>query len=236
MALQRAKLENATQAASDDINLLFQLFNTIRRASKESQNLKAESFTIRSSDGEDLEESLRYWFASSIHDQFPHLSVVIRNRLAAAMILRKKRILYRRSRYAGAPIRPIQNVQVPLFTHDQPLRDYALQTEAENSTVSRKPKTLAKSALSISKSQTKSATTVKAEMFRIASSSSVVSTTKSVALSSHDSLTFPPAPTPQRNPSASSDKKSEKVDLEAICPYCLHALPGSMVSDEKQWR
>lgn len=91
---------------ASEITLLHELSNTIRKASREANNVKAAlSFKIEDEEGNDLEEPLKNHFAANIKDRFPGLSDIIRLRLAEAMILRRKRVLYKRSRYSKAPIR-----------------------------------------------------------------------------------------------------------------------------------
>lgn len=99
-------LDSTIESMASEITLLHELSNTIRKASREANNVKAAlSFKIEDEEGNDLEEPLKNHFAANIKDRFPGLSDIIRLRLAEAMILRRKRVLYKRSRYSKAPIR-----------------------------------------------------------------------------------------------------------------------------------
>ncbi|KAK5992076.1 hypothetical protein PT974_05473 [Cladobotryum mycophilum] len=105
------KLSQSVREISRDISLLFKFSNTIRRASKESQNsIAATAFRIRDEDGNDVENFLQELFSRYIRDVFPDVSNEIKERLAKTMVLRRKRILYRRSRY-GTPTIKIQQAQ-----------------------------------------------------------------------------------------------------------------------------
>lgn len=196
VVLARENFERAVPAIAKEIDLLYKLSNTIRRASKESQNLKAaSSFEIKDEEGNDLEGVFRERFADNILDQFPRISEVIRNRLASTMLLRRKRILYRRYRYAETPIRPTETVsQLTVQPHPSQTQSTIQPTQHEQFQRSDEPVSTAKPAQSAVRSQVKSATTLAADNFKKASSPSVVSVTKTVALSSHDDLTFPPTP------------------------------------------
>lgn len=99
-------LESAVESMASEISLLHELTNTIRRASKKANEVRAaSSFQIRDEEGNDLEEPLKSHFAANIQDHFPGISDIIRLRLAKTMVLRRKRILYKRFRYSQAPIR-----------------------------------------------------------------------------------------------------------------------------------
>ena len=240
VAQHQIRFERAVRAILREISLLYKLLNTIRRASKESQNLKAAvSFKIKDLDGNDLEQAYRERYADNILDRFPGISEVLRNRLATSTILRRKRIPYRRSRYEKTPVEKVQNVVHPIIIHRQP------QSQNRNATPpspkapvqSNEPVSQAKSSLSGLQSQTKSATTVTAEKFKSASSPSVVSVTNTVALTNHEGLVFPPVPqTHVKTISIQHTEGREGAALEVICPYCFCALSGLEVGDEKKWR
>ena len=188
MAVASGKLNRAVRAIADEISLLHRLLNTIRRASKESQNLKAAKlFKILDDEGNDLEQMLRECFAHNIRDQFPGLSETIRARLASTMLLRRKRILYRRSRYGKAPIKPKKTTLQPAI---KPPSSVA----PEQAQVSGRPESTAKTAQSIVQSLAPSATTLAADKFKRASAPSVISATKTVAFGNHEDLVFPSAP------------------------------------------
>lgn len=105
----------------NDITLLHKTSNTIRQASKESQNIKAaEVFKIRDDEGNDAEPFLRQLFFNYIRDRFPGTNEDIRERLADTMLLRRKRILYRKERYGKTSIRLPEAVTKPVISHPRP--------------------------------------------------------------------------------------------------------------------
>ncbi|EKJ75876.1 hypothetical protein FPSE_04056 [Fusarium pseudograminearum CS3096] len=174
----------------DEITLLHKISNTIRRASKETQNAKAVNFfKIRDDEGNDAEPFLRQLFMNYIRDRFPGTSEDIRIRLASTMLLRRKRILYRRERYEKAPIRLQAAVAKPVISHPRP--------EPTEQIVQgpMKRRVVEASSRSQVQSITKTATTLSPEKFRRATVPSVISVSHTVALSSNDELCFPPPPT-----------------------------------------
>ena len=210
------------------MSLLHRLSNTIRRASKESQNLKAaKAFRIKDDDGNDAETLLQGVFAHYILGRFPNISDTLRQRLAFTMLLRRKRILYRRSRYEKTPIRPKKNVLRPLLEAPlvQQTTDGPNQPQARDS-----QQVTAKPTQSIVQSMAVSATTLAAEKFRKASSPSVVSQMKTVAMGSHEDLILPPAPIGRLKQKYRQLKTVHEEEHKAR----LESLPGYLANYRKE--
>lgn len=184
--------EGSLTRVANQIGLLHRFSNTIRGASKESQNLKAlQSFHIRDSEGNDVEAFLTVLFANYIRDRYPDINENIRQRLAGTMLLRRKRILYRRSRYGNLAIPTTSGIVQPQITLPT-LRIRAGGPEQPQENSKHGPVIAApKSAV---KSLAQTATTLALEHFQRASAPSAVSVSKTVALGDHEQLVFPPAP------------------------------------------
>lgn len=181
---------------SEEISLLHQLSNTIRKASSERHNLKAATcFEIKDEQGNEIGPLFMNLFAMDIiRRRFPDCDEVLRGKLAAAMLLRRKRILYRRSRYGkfpamNAPPAP-QNV-VPNPGKAQSDFQLAEQQIVISGPLGRP----VKRTQSTAGSRAITATTLNIEQWRKASTPSVISKSKTIHLSSHEELNFPPAPT-----------------------------------------
>ncbi|KAG7408215.1 hypothetical protein Forpe1208_v012365 [Fusarium oxysporum f. sp. rapae] len=241
--------------AASEISRLNKISNTIRRASKDTQALKANSFQIKDDEGNDVEDILREHFKHHIRDKFPGLGEILQDRLAQTMLLRRKRILYRRYRQESTTIKSQKSEA------EKPVELPNAQSAASSKhskTQKNKPKehnTRSKRALA-TPSQVKSATTLVPANFQKADASpSVVSASRTVALSSHEGLIFPPSPgltlkkryeqlekqmsVTEHETSSLSEGFSEKelVGLKEItCPYCLHALPAQQVFDDRKWQ
>ncbi|KAJ4209546.1 hypothetical protein NW759_013402 [Fusarium solani] len=240
-----------------EITRLNKISNTIRRASKDTQVLKASNFQIKDEEGENVEPLLLSHFEHHIGDWFPGISETIRQRLARAMLLRRKRILYRRHRQGNTSIRSENTISQASVTlpDAQPAAVSSLQAtpkEKDEMTAVNRP------TAKVAPSQVKSATTLAPEKFKMVSSSpSVVSASRTIASGKHQVLTYPPAPgfaAKRRYEKLKSQRMVEAAgksaepslqellesDLRAIgeitCPYCLYALPAAEVFDERKWQ
>ncbi|KAI8712719.1 C3H1-type domain-containing protein [Fusarium sp. LHS14.1] len=239
-----------------EITRLNKISNTIRRASKDTQVLKASNFQIKDDEGENTEPLLLSHFEHHIGDWFPGISETIRQRLARAMLLRRKRILYRRHRQGDSSIRSEKAISQTSVTlpNAQPGAGSSLQTMSKKKS---EKAAINRPASKVAPSQVKSATTLAPEKFKMVSSSpSVVSASKTIASGKHQVLTYPPAPgfaakrryeklKSQRIVEAAESTEHNLQELlesdlraigEIICPYCLYALPASEVFDERKWQ
>lgn len=173
----------------DEITLLHKISNTIRKASKETQNARAsETFKIKDDEGNVIEDTLQQLFLNYIHDRFPGVSEDIRKRLADSMLLRRRQILYRRERYGKIATRPLQVVPKPVISYPtpeptEPMTQGPMKRRAVQAT-----------ARSNTQSTTRTATTVSPEKFKRAAVPSVISVSKTVALGDVNELCFPPPP------------------------------------------
>ncbi|KAL1860719.1 hypothetical protein Daus18300_009062 [Diaporthe australafricana] len=250
--------QQALRGIADQISLLHKLSNSIRRASKELQDVEAaKAPRICDDDGNDAEEFLRQVLLHYISDRFPTTSQVIQQRLADTMVLRRKRILYRRSRY-------------PIHVRSEPARPRVAVPRAQSTArprtenVHRETSDGLSQTASVSKAQ--SATTLAAEKFHRAAAPSAVSVSRTVALSNHEELIFPSAPTAaikrkqrelvrqredelfevkrrledqdraeDRTPTQDWETAIDAV-REVLCPFCFHVIPAREAVDELKWK
>ncbi|CAH0058637.1 unnamed protein product [Clonostachys solani] len=183
------------QTVAKEISLLYRLTNTIRRASKERQNIKAaKSYHIRDDEGNTIEPLLQELYSHYILGKFPSIENNLRSRLAASMVLRRRMVLYRRSRYGTNPIRADKNISQPKIDFPQA---HTLSTNADEPSeeLADGIETVGTTAPQSSiQSQAPSATTLAVEDYKKTSTPSVISATKTVALANHEELAFPPIP------------------------------------------
>ncbi|KAJ6443904.1 protein phosphatase-1 [Purpureocillium lavendulum] len=257
--LAAGEFEGTLLDIANEITLLNDLANTIRRAGRKSQDERApKNFVLKSVDGSELEHPLKKAWADNILDRFPDCSEVIRSRLAATMVLRRKRILYRWSRYASYPIRPVARTTKPVRQpplsltpeYEQPLHVQGTCHETAAPIPANKVLHSAQS------TAMKSATTLAIPAFEKAQAPTVVSKSRTIALSAHEGLVFPPPPGKnardrQRRLRSKSEQKIEPqstsvtgnssgqnfaddphVDsyLEVICPFCLEHVKNDLDS------
>ncbi|CCF42269.1 serine/threonine protein phosphatase [Colletotrichum higginsianum] len=186
--------DHVLEGVSKDISLLHRLSNTGRRASKDMHKKKvASAFRIRDEQGNDVESFLEALFAHNVRDQFPGTSEAIQQRLAKTMLLRRKTILYRRSRYGKTPTRTREKPVQPVASQPR-VRCQPGQNLPQVTTTAQEAEAPDETAKSVARSAAVTATTLAPDHFKKASTPSVVSRSKTVALSSHADLRFPPAP------------------------------------------
>ncbi|KAL3954763.1 hypothetical protein ACCO45_010326 [Purpureocillium lilacinum] len=215
--LAGGEFERVLLEIAGELTLLHDLSNTIRQAGRKAQEEKApKDFVIKDIQGNELEVPLMEAYASNILDRFPDCSEVIRRRLAHTMVLRRKRILYRRFRYAGKPIRPTQPSTKPTV---RPPQDRAPVTESRTRVREARfettTKVTSKVAESVAQSTAmRSATTLAMTAFREAQAPTVVSRSKTIAINSHEGLVFPPAPGKHIRDRYKQLKLKQEEDLE----------------------
>lgn len=222
------KFDEALEGISQNIGLLHRLSNTIRRASKETHKQKAAvEFRIKDEEGNVVEAFLEEIFGYQVRDRFPEASQSIRQRLAKSMLLRRKRILYRKSRYQSLPTKTEDEPAQPVISRRRvrmmPNENVSKDTNQENAGAQRRPKT-AEESKSVVRSMAITATTLAPDHFKRASAPSVVSMSKTVALSQHDDLSFPPAPCGVLRQRFNRIKAHKDADLALV-------LKGMEISD-----
>ncbi|KAH9228669.1 hypothetical protein K456DRAFT_1846233, partial [Colletotrichum gloeosporioides 23] len=246
------ELQDALREIGNEIDLFHNFANTVRRASRQAQNLKAlRSFRIRDDDKNDLEPFLHQLFANYIRDRFPGTSDSMRKRLADTMLIRRKRILYRRSRYGTNSSR---KPRVDAFEIRRPNR---VRGNRSPKSFVRKPRSSAAQGsldetVDAEDSIAPTATTLKSKDFQKALAPSVVSLSKTLPLNNQSELPFPPSPCDAINRQYEKlkknvtkdmrdvldDEKSEKLKNlgQITCQYCFLALPAHAAADETIWR
>lgn len=229
-----SEFEAVVQRVANDISLLYQLSNTIRRAGRESQNSKAASlFEIKDADGNNIEKILEARFLHNLTDRFPGCDEHLRQRLAATMLLRRKRVLYRRSRRPKAPPTRLPIVPEPEVRQNldserimPPVEVRQQETSpAETHTLKQKPSIVHSQA-----GTTKTTTTLDPEKLRTPIAPSVLSVAKTIPLNSHDDLVFPPPPRAaileQFRERKASHRARHNARLRALPNYELYAAHG----------
>lgn len=85
------------QSIHESIDWLHRLSNLVRKASFGNQRQRADRFRLQDSDGNDLTERLTQYFTALISREFNSVPDSMVQRLAASMVMRRRRIMYRRS-------------------------------------------------------------------------------------------------------------------------------------------
>ncbi|KAG4292568.1 hypothetical protein FPRO06_12056 [Fusarium proliferatum] len=223
-------------AVSSEITLLHKITNTIRRASKDTQNIRAaERYKIRDEEDNDVGPFIQSVFLNYINDRYHVASAEIRQRLASSMVLRRKRLLYRQERYGKSPIHLPQKTSAPGILHPE---SEIMTTLGDAERPAKRRIIAAPSQSAMHSAET--ATTFSPEGYKKAAAPSIVSISKTVQLSSEDELAFPPAPSgafTQRFNKAKKDIEDrhkqrlstidsyyEGVDMTTIAPEDVRAI------------
>ncbi|RDW79285.1 uncharacterized protein DSM5745_06137 [Aspergillus mulundensis] len=206
---------------AEEITLMHQLSNTIRKASRDGQNEKAATaFRILDEEGNDIGQSFMDLFALGIiQRRFPGSDQALQKRLAAAMLVRRKRILYRRSRYLKAPSKTSSapDKLVPFSRTIQTIVEVpALVPVAQTSEPIIK-------ARSIASSRAVTATTLNIELWKRASAPSVISRAKTIHWAGSEQFDFPPPPLGPIQRRLKAVKQRHMVEYDAL----INSLPSS---------
>ncbi|KAH8779889.1 hypothetical protein F5883DRAFT_406681, partial [Diaporthe sp. PMI_573] len=205
------EIDTILSSLSASIDWLHRLANLVRRASTSRQNAKASTFLLKDDQGGDatpvLEKLFRYW----IKRDFPNVADDFCERLISTMILRRRRILYRRSRQnklalrTAEPIRKPQHLAAPSASAgiEEKLRELPEAPVAPMQAPS-----------GVASTQ-QTATTVEPQTYlQVKSTPSRVSGAKTIAMTSGIEEMIPPPPHIAGNA------------LEFICPFCSLILPA----------
>lgn len=103
-------VSRAFKAIAEEITILHQLSNTIRKASRGARNTDIDvNYVLKNAQGDEIEQDLRSEFAAIVAYEAKHARPQIRERLVETMVARRKRVCYRqehdRSRSIKMPSR-----------------------------------------------------------------------------------------------------------------------------------
>jgi hypothetical protein len=179
-------------------------------------------------------------------DQFPGCSDNLRQRLASAMVTRRKRILYRRSRYTRKhPIPPLKMHELVVIDHLPPPKSVASQhtshrigqaQDAPASSIEEQTESL-----SAVYSRAKTAklddttTTLDPEILNRKVAPSVLSKAKKSPLGSHEELIFPPPSRASILELFRECKKQRRLEHEKRLERKLASIPGYSLFSESEF-
>ncbi|KAL6814869.1 hypothetical protein J3E69DRAFT_346210 [Trichoderma sp. SZMC 28015] len=256
------QLEQCFVDIATEISRLDKISSTIHRGTAEVQVLLVSDYQITDDNGNSVEPLLLNYFENHIGSRFPHSSKTIQQRLARAMLLRQKQILYRRYHKVNTAVR--SQKAVPMASIALSAARSGLSPGNHDAKQDNSPITVV-AGTTITSTQIQNTTISPSDNFRIVFSSPfVISAIKTVSLGNHEELIFPPAPglaTKRKYEQLKSDRLADfdnalmlgeaisdalpklndllEADLQAIeeitCPYCLYALPAQEIFDEQKW-
>ncbi|KAF2996328.1 hypothetical protein E8E14_002745 [Neopestalotiopsis sp. 37M] len=212
------------------IDWLQRLSNSIRRASSTSQNAKAKFFKIEdyTENGRITEEEVRLCFRATLGEICPGLQDDwMIDRLIETMVLRLKRVLYRRYRHAKWSF---PYVQPPSLREapSQPSRESYLRPQQVDASLSGTIMSKASPVIGrvVPALSVDSATTFNMSEWKRKPtySRSVISTATSASTSSTYRLNLPPPP------------ENIAAGENFICPYCGIVLKSDVGKSPRAWR
>ncbi len=218
-------LEDILHSIRHTIDWLHRLSNPVRKARFASQNERAAAFVLRDDMGTDITESLRYCFRAIIKRDYKDLNEPLVDRLTETMILRRKRILYRRSRHRRWILPDVSSTKPKLdILPVQPSRqnqDHEIPQAAGENASSREessPKTEDGTARS-----TFTASVVDRETYLRPATLSQISRATSAPFQPGERLLVPPPP------------RESKKGSEFVCDYCCLVLSCLVALDRDKW-
>lgn len=207
------------------IDWLHRLSNLVRKASFGSQNQRAARFPLEDEAGNDITECLTDMFKHLITRECCDISDQILNRLAQTMIIRRRRVLYRRSRQKRWILQ--QEAYRPRHL-DPPVQLSPLQEEKEsgedqkNSEVMKEIEFEPESRVQAAPSAL-TVTTLDQQKYRKLAAPSQISRATTAPFQHNEKLLVP------LRPSLAKEGK------EFVCDYCCLIIPSSEAADQDTW-
>lgn len=203
------------EVISEYIGWLNKLSNHIRQSSKTRQNLKAALAPLDDAEKTALENMFSGW----VRREFPGITNELRQRLAQSMLLRRRQILYRRSRLEKLRLnRSVNNPQMRFPLPSEHTIDQSTIATSQNSDpeIAKTPQFTQDTASNYT------ATTIDPEAYlRMWRPPSKVSKVRTLTLGKHGKLMVPRPP--------------KAIGQEFQCPYCCLVLPIEEVNNLDNW-
>lgn len=208
------------------IDWLHRLSNLVRKASFGNQNQRAARFPLVDEDGKDITECLKQIFRHLIRRECCDISDQILDRLAQTMIIRRRRVLYRRSRQKRwalqqEPHRP-RRLDPPAQL--APLQESVEmeEEERERSDVTEEIQLKSETKVQVAPSRL-TVTTLDQQKYKKLAAPSRISRATTAPFQHNEKLLVPPRP------------HLAKEGKEFVCDYCCLILPSSEAADQDTW-
>ncbi len=220
--------EELIRSIRQTIDWLHRLSNLVRKARFASQNEKAAAFVIRDEVGTDITESLRCCFQALIKRDCKDVDEALVDRLAQTMILRRKRILYRRERQRRWALPQIDkkriklNVLIPVppppQSQDVGMSHTEEETTADHEASATSPKSQTPGALS-----TLTVSVVERDKYLQQASRSQISRATTAPFRPSEQRLVPPHP------------RAAGSGTVFVCDYCCLILSSEVALDREKW-
>ncbi|KAK4085634.1 uncharacterized protein Triagg1_624 [Trichoderma aggressivum f. europaeum] len=208
------------QSIHQSIDWLHRLSNLVRKASFANQHKRADKFILKDDDDNDMSDTLTDYYTKLIKREFSGMQDTMVQRLAASMLVRRRRIMYRRSqqqRWKMPQVEP-KTKNLHLVTPSTKLGPIPLEPSVpfknEKAPMS-KPEATAPSRLT--------ATTIDKNIRQRVSAPSGISRGSTAPLNEQSMLLVPPPP------------KGIDLGEDFVCDYCCLILPSKIALNRNAW-
>ncbi|KAK4244252.1 hypothetical protein C7999DRAFT_17466, partial [Corynascus novoguineensis] len=214
-------VEDIISSIRETISWIQKLSNVVRKASAATQDERAATFVLRDETGTDISEYLRSFYQALIQRDCKDIDKHLKDRIVHTMLLRRKRILYRKSRQRRWMLHQADETRkklevLPTLPNLRG-KDGNSTQEADSTTVkadspelSQAPSTLA-------------ATNVEPKSYVKQATASRISRATSAPFEPRSRLLIPPRP------------EAANKGTEFLCDYCCLIIPSTQATDLDKW-
>lgn len=204
------------------IDWLHRLSNLVRKASFANQHKRADKFKLKDEDNNDMSDTLTDYYTKLIKREFSGMQETLVQRLAASMLVRRRRIMYRRSQQQRWKIPQVEpkTKSLKLAT---PSTKSVLAPLAPNVPIPNNKLVVSKPEGIITAPSRLTITTIDTNIRRRVSAPSGISKGSTAPLNEQSMLLVPPPP------------KEVNLGEDFVCDYCCLILPSKIALNQNAW-
>ncbi|KAL6695167.1 hypothetical protein J3F84DRAFT_400021 [Trichoderma pleuroticola] len=210
------------QSIHQSIDWLHRLSNLVRKASFANQHKRADKFILKGDDDNDMSDTLTDYYTKLIKREFSGIQDTLVQRLAASMLVRRRRIMYRRSQQQRWKIPQVEPKAKNLHLVTPSTESMPNPLEPSVPFQNEKVVALKPEAITTAPSRL-TATTVDKNIRQRVSAPSGISKGSTAPLNEQIMLLVPPPP------------KGVNLGEDFVCDYCCLILPSKIALNRNAW-
>ncbi|KAL6825861.1 hypothetical protein J3E69DRAFT_380963 [Trichoderma sp. SZMC 28015] len=210
------------QSIHQSTDWLHRLSNLVRKASFANQHKRADKFILKDEDDNDMSDTLTDYYTKLIKREFGGMQETLVQRLAASMLMRRRRIMYRRSQQQRWKIPQVEPKTKNLELATPSTKSVSTSLEPTVPLKSEKVLVLKHEGITTAPSRL-TATTIDTNIRRRVSAPSGISKGSTAPLNEQSQLLIPPPP------------KGVKLGEDFVCDYCCLILPSKIALSRNAW-
>lgn len=210
------------QSIHQSTDWLHRLSNLVRKASFANQHKRADKFILKDEDDNDMSDTLTDYYTKLIKREFGGMQETLVQRLAASMLMRRRRIMYRRSQQQRWKIPQVEPKTKNLELATPSTKSASTSLEPTVPLKSEKVLVLKPEGITTAPSRL-TATTIDTNIRRRVSAPSGISKGSTAPLNEQSQLLIPPPP------------KGVKLGEDFVCDYCCLILPSKIALSRNAW-